>query len=65
MLLLRGEPFKLIKSLKESRIFEQQGKETLQDMELLFNLLKSMNGLKNVIFDLSVARGADYYTGII
>lgn len=34
-------------------------------MEVLFTLLRSMNGLNNVIFDLSLARGLDYYTGLI
>ncbi|CAD8196519.1 unnamed protein product [Paramecium pentaurelia] len=65
MVQLRGEPFQLIQQLKEQKIFEQQGKEALDEMELLFTLLKYMNGLKNVIFDLSLARGLDYYTGLI
>lgn len=34
-------------------------------MELLFSYLKSMNVLENVIFDFSLARGLDYYTGLI
>jgi histidyl-tRNA synthetase len=34
-------------------------------MEILFTILRCMNGLKNVIFDLSLARGLDYYTGLI
>lgn len=46
-------------------MFEKLGKEALEEMELLFTLLKGMNGLKNVIFDLSLARGLDYYTGLI
>ncbi|CAD8114236.1 unnamed protein product [Paramecium primaurelia] len=62
---LKGEPYQMIQQLKEQKLFEQQGQEALDEMELLFNLLKQMNGLKNVIFDLSLARGADYYTGLI
>ena len=34
-------------------------------METLFTYLKNMNALKNVSFDLSLARGLDYYTGVI
>ena len=34
-------------------------------MEMLFKYLEAMKGLENVIFDLSLARGLDYYTGII
>lgn len=55
----------MIAKLREEKIFEAQGKQALDEMELLFNYLKSMNGLKNVIFDLSLARGLDYYTGLI
>ena len=33
-------------------------------MEILFDYLKSMNCLDNIYFDLSLARGLDYYTGI-
>lgn len=65
MIVLKGEPFEMIAKLREEKIFEAQGKQALDEMELLFNYLKSMNGLKNVIFDLSLARGLDYYTGLI
>ena len=34
-------------------------------MELLFKYLEAMNSLNNCIFDLSLARGLDYYTGVI
>lgn len=34
-------------------------------MQLLFGYLDSMGGLANVEFDLSLARGLDYYTGLI
>lgn len=33
-------------------------------MKLLFNYAKDMN-VKNLLFDLSLARGLDYYTGMI
>lgn len=34
-------------------------------METLFLHLKAMNGIQNILFDLSLARGLDYYTGLI
>ncbi|CAL3963973.1 unnamed protein product [Diplocarpon coronariae] len=40
-------------------------KAGLTEMELLFDYLEAFNTLKNVSFDLSLARGLDYYTGII
>ncbi|KAL9940038.1 hypothetical protein V8E36_000743 [Tilletia maclaganii] len=37
----------------------------LKDMALLFNYLRVFNILPRVSFDLSLARGLDYYTGLI
>ncbi|KAH0562542.1 Cytoplasmic and mitochondrial histidine tRNA synthetase [Trichoglossum hirsutum] len=37
----------------------------LADMELLFTYLEAFNILDKVSFDLSLARGLDYYTGVI
>jgi hypothetical protein len=39
--------------------------EALAEMGVLFELLAAMRGLANVSFDLSLARGLDYYTGAI
>lgn len=40
-------------------------KAGLADMELLFSYLEAFECLDNVSFDLSLARGLDYYTGLI
>ncbi|PBP27378.1 histidyl-tRNA synthetase [Diplocarpon rosae] len=40
-------------------------KAGLMEMELLFDYLEAFNTLKYVSFDLSLARGLDYYTGVI
>ncbi|KAK2626729.1 hypothetical protein QTJ16_003904 [Diplocarpon rosae] len=40
-------------------------KAGLMEMELLFDYLEAFNALKYVSFDLSLARGLDYYTGVI
>ena len=47
--------------LKGSKI----GEECLAEMEILFNYLQDFDCLDNIVFDLSLARGLDYYTGII
>ena len=40
-------------------------KSGLGDMELLFNYLDAFNVLEKISFDMSLARGLDYYTGVI
>lgn len=40
-------------------------KAGLADMELLFEYLEAFDALEPVSFDLSLARGLDYYTGVI
>ena len=40
-------------------------RQGLSDMTLLFNYIEALNASKNVSFDLSLARGLDYYTGLI
>ncbi|KAF2274965.1 histidyl-tRNA synthetase [Westerdykella ornata] len=40
-------------------------KAGVQDMELLFTYLKAFDAMDRISFDLSLARGLDYYTGVI
>jgi histidyl-tRNA synthetase len=40
-------------------------KEGVKDMELLFEYLTAYGALDKISFDLSLARGLDYYTGVI
>lgn len=40
-------------------------KETFADMKKLFIYLSAMKRITKVSFDLSLARGLDYYTGLI
>lgn len=37
----------------------------MDELRLLFKYLQAMNALGPVVFDLSLARGLDYYTGVI
>lgn len=39
--------------------------EGLNEMKLLFAYLEAMGCIKNISFDLSLARGLGYYTGLI
>ena len=49
----------------EKMMANEKMKSGLEEMELLFTYLEAFNALENVSFDLSLARGLDYYTGVI
>lgn len=57
----------MLQKLKDDKVFEghKEGEETMKEMELLFTYLDSMKILDNFSFDFSLARGLDYYTGLI
>lgn len=57
----------LLEKLKadETLMANESMKQGLADMDLLFGYLESFKALSNVSFDLSLARGLDYYTGVI
>ena len=63
----KGDPKLIYKNLIESKLFEksEEAIKTLKDIEWLFTRLEELNSLGNVEFDLSLARGLDYYTGLI
>jgi len=63
----RGQPLALLKQIRDDKIFEgsEVGQVGLQEMEKLFEYLECLNSIKNVSFDLSLARGLEYYTGMI
>ena len=59
---------KLLDELINKNIFahnKQFLSETFEDMRKLFRYLSAMNRIAKVSFDLSLARGLDYYTGLI
>ncbi|KAL4064856.1 hypothetical protein V8B97DRAFT_1985926 [Scleroderma yunnanense] len=62
----KGGP-SLLDQLKadETLMSNTSAKQGVQDMELLFTLLTAYNVIDKVSFDMSLARGLDYYTGII
>lgn len=65
--LQKGNPWDLYKSLMDSKQFgTHEGALTaMEDLRILFEYLEAMGKLKFISFDLSLARGLDYYTGVI
>ncbi|KIK94390.1 hypothetical protein PAXRUDRAFT_828046 [Paxillus rubicundulus Ve08.2h10] len=63
---LKGGP-SLLNQLKadETLMANASAKDGILEMELLFTLLGAYSVLDKISFDMSLARGLDYYTGII
>jgi len=64
---LSGPPLKILQELKADTVFmaNQSAKSGIEELELLFTYLGAMNCLDKLSLDLSLARGLDYYTGVI
>jgi histidyl-tRNA synthetase len=65
--LQKGEPWDLYNSLMQSNKFgtHKGALDAMEDLKILFEYLDAMGKLKFMSFDLSLARGLDYYTGVI
>jgi len=63
----KGSPVELVKKLNDEGTFKGSvnGETALKEMTILFKYLDEVKCTENVLFDLSLARGLDYYTGII
>ncbi|MCL7038841.1 hypothetical protein MKW94_019043 [Papaver nudicaule] len=63
----RGHPSELLSELKQDNLFLENNASSLalKDLEILFEALESSKCIHKVVFDLSLARGLDYYTGVI
>ena len=64
----RGHPLELLSKLKQeqSPLLQNKGSsDALNELEILFSALEKSNCVDKVVFDLSLARGLDYYTGVI
>lgn len=64
----KGKPFEILKVVEESALFGENNETVsniLKDMRKLFNFLEAMNRLGKIELDFSLARGLDYYTGLI
>jgi histidyl-tRNA synthetase len=64
---LKGKPYDMLNLLKDIGVFagHKEGEETIKEMETLFEYLNAMGVLEHFSFDFSLARGLDYYTGLI
>ncbi|KAH7364544.1 histidyl-tRNA synthetase-like protein [Rhexocercosporidium sp. MPI-PUGE-AT-0058] len=63
---LKGQKDLLAKLKADEKLAANESmKAGIADMELLFEYLEAFRALDNVSFDLSLARGLDYYTGLI
>ncbi|XP_044278768.1 histidine--tRNA ligase, cytoplasmic-like isoform X2 [Varanus komodoensis] len=63
---LQGGPLLVKQLLQDPRLSQSKlAMEGLQDMELLFKYLALFGIIDQVSLDLSLARGLDYYTGVI
>ncbi len=62
-----GKPRDMLAALLEDEDLKKSvpAQEALADMGVLFSYLEALEGIANISFDLSLARGLDYYTGII
>lgn len=63
----KGEPREMWKRLVDSNLFgtHKGALKALEEMNLLFDYLDAMGSLHRISFDMSLARGLDYYTGVI
>lgn len=63
----KGLPKEMYQQLMDSNKFGDHpgASEAMEDLRILFDYLEAMDKLKFISFDLSLARGLDYYTGVI
>lgn len=63
----QGKPWELLERLVQDGAFKDHavGSQTIEEMRLLFTYLEAFGVLDKISFDFSLARGLDYYTGLI
>lgn len=64
----KGSPLELLKKLKKEGskfLGNNESRLALEELEILFKALEKSKCIDKVVFDLSLARGLDYYTGVI
>ena len=69
---LKGKPKEMLEILKSDPMdiladlrVHPKAKAALEELTLLFDFLEAMNALDRLSLDMSLARGLDYYTGVI
>lgn len=63
----QGEPRKLWKEMMDKNVFGDHAGAlaAMASMKTLFDYLEAMGSISCISFDMSLARGLDYYTGVI
>ncbi|KAL6530312.1 hypothetical protein OROHE_014665 [Orobanche hederae] len=64
----RGSPMELLSQLKEESselLSNSESVVALNELEMLFKAVANTKLINKLVFDLSLARGLDYYTGVI
>jgi histidyl-tRNA synthetase len=64
----KGPPLEVLMELRKegSKFMQNEGSViALNELEILFKALEKANAIDRISFDLSLARGLDYYTGVI
>uniref|UniRef100_A0ACD5ZN84 Uncharacterized protein n=1 Tax=Avena sativa TaxID=4498 RepID=A0ACD5ZN84_AVESA len=64
----KGPPLEVLLELRKevSKFMQNEGSVVaLNELEILFRALEKANAIDRISFDLSLARGLDYYTGVI
>lgn len=64
---IHGNPYEVLKTLEAEPGFADHALagEALRELKVLFSYLDAVGRLDRINFDLSLARGLDYYTGVI
>mmetsp|Transcript_59124 Transcript_59124/g.70537 ORF Transcript_59124/g.70537 Transcript_59124/m.70537 type:complete len:908 (+) Transcript_59124:70-2793(+) len=65
--LQKGKPKEMYETLMAAKQFgnHEGANQAMEDLKILFDYLEAMGKLDYISFDLSLARGLDYYTGVI
>ena len=63
----RGAPWELWQRMNDEKMFGEHAAAcaAMEEMKTLFTYLEAMGSLQYISFDMSLARGLDYYTGVI
>ncbi|ESQ50123.1 hypothetical protein EUTSA_v10001912mg [Eutrema salsugineum] len=64
----RGQTMELLSKLRQEGselLTNESSKEALEDLSIMFEALDRSNCSNRIVFDLSLARGLDYYNGVI
>ena len=61
----QGSPRDVLAKLRQKEEFVAVAGKILDEMEVLFGYLEAIGVIDHINFDMSLARGLDYYTGVI